>query len=102
MAGVASWSRVSYHTGHATQDARRETGNTVKIKVKVKPRSSRPGVEKTGEGLLVVKVKAAPVAGKANAEVCKLLADHFGVAKSSVGVVKGGKSRDKVVEISGK
>ncbi len=78
---------------------RREAGNTVRIKVKVKPRNSRPGVEKTGEGLLVVKVKSAPVNGKANAEVCKLLADYFGVAKSVVGVVRGGKSRDKVVEI---
>ena len=70
-----------------------------RIEVKVKPRSSRPGVAR-GEGeCLVVRVSSAPTAGKANRELCKLLAKHLGVDRSAVRIVKGSKSREKVVEV---
>jgi len=71
----------------------------VRLSVKVKPRSSRPGVELAGDGTAQVKVSASPVDGKANSEVCKLLAAHYGVAKSKVKIVSGGKSRNKLIEI---
>jgi len=41
-----------------------------------------------------------PIDGKANAAVVEVLAKHFKVAKSSVKIVGGERSRNKVVEIS--
>ena len=50
---------------------------------------------------LAVKVTAPPDKGKANAAIIKLLAKHFGVAKSAVSIVSGETGRLKVVEVKG-
>ena len=46
-----------------------------------------------------VSVKAAPVDGKANEAVIKLLADYFTVPKSAVNLVFGQSSKQKIFEI---
>jgi uncharacterized protein len=51
------------------------------------------------EGHLKVYVMAPPDKGRANKALVELLADHFGVKKSSVRIIKGEKSRDKIIEI---
>jgi len=51
------------------------------------------------EGQLKVHITAPPVGGKANKALIELLADYCKVKKSSIKIVKGEKSRDKVVEI---
>ncbi|WP_197322051.1 DUF167 domain-containing protein [Saccharomonospora sp. NB11] len=48
---------------------------------------------------LVVSVRAPAVDGKANAAVCTVLARAFGVRARDVTVVKGQRSRDKLVEV---
>jgi uncharacterized protein YggU (UPF0235/DUF167 family) len=53
------------------------------------------------DGRLVVRVAAPPVAGAANAAVCELVAKAVGVPKSRVSVVRGARSRDKLVRIEG-
>ena len=53
------------------------------------------------DGVLQAKVTAPPVDGKANKALCKLIAKRVGVAPSRVGVVRGEKSREKVVRVSG-
>lgn len=70
----------------------------MKIKVRVAPRSSRDEVVKTGDDY-VVRVKAQPREGKANEAVIKLLAEHFGVTRSSVRITSGLSGRNKIVEI---
>ncbi|MFH0836305.1 MAG: DUF167 domain-containing protein [Candidatus Micrarchaeota archaeon] len=50
------------------------------------------------DGVVVVRVKAKPVEGKANKEVEKILSAFF---KTKVLIVKGSKSRDKEVKIDG-
>jgi len=72
----------------------------MKISVRVNPRSSRKHLEQISDTEFRVHVNTPPVDGAANKEVCKLLAKHFGVAKSSVTIVRGQNSRDKVVEIA--
>jgi uncharacterized protein len=52
-------------------------------------------------GAVVIRVTAPPVDGKANDALCRLLAKRAGVAPSSVRVVRGQGSRDKVVEVAG-
>ena len=53
------------------------------------------------DGVLVVRVTAPPVEGRANRSVTQLVAKALGVAPSSVEVARGERSRDKVVQVSG-
>jgi len=50
---------------------------------------------------LKVKVKAPAVEGKANAELVRFLAAHFGVRPNAVTIVRGETARLKVVRIDG-
>ncbi|MFN7926170.1 MAG: DUF167 domain-containing protein [Bryobacteraceae bacterium] len=73
------------------------------IDVKVIPRASRSEVSGTmSDGSLKVKVAAVPEKGKANAEVCEVLARHFDVPVSQVEIVAGATSTRKRVRISGR
>ncbi len=51
--------------------------------------------------MLLVRVRAAPVEGKANAALEKLIAKTLGVAGGRVAVARGGVSRVKALEIEG-
>jgi len=70
----------------------------LKISIKVVTRSSRDEVVKTGDDY-TVRVKALPREGKANVAVIKLLAEYFGVTRSSVRITSGLSGRNKIVEI---
>jgi uncharacterized protein YggU (UPF0235/DUF167 family) len=48
-----------------------------------------------------VRVGAPPERGKANEAVLALLAEVLAVPRSSVALVSGGGSRDKIVELAG-
>ena len=48
-----------------------------------------------------MRVAAAPEQGKANNAVLALLAETLAVPRSSVSLVSGGASRDKIVELTG-
>ena len=71
----------------------------MRIQVKVIPNSKEAKVEKEGEGVLRVRVDAPTKEGKANKRLIELLAEYFSKPKSSVRIVKGLSSRNKVVEI---
>ncbi|MCD6575678.1 MAG: DUF167 domain-containing protein [Nanoarchaeota archaeon] len=68
------------------------------VEVKVVPKSSKISVEKKN-GKLHVKLTAPPEKGKANKQLVEVLAEHFGVSKSKVKILKGETSHNKVVEI---
>jgi len=60
------------------------------IRVKVIARSAK--TELAGElpdGTLKVKVAAPPEKGKANQELCRFLAAHYGIPKNGVSIVSG-------------
>jgi len=69
------------------------------ITVRVQPRSSRPGLEKIGEGEYKARLNSAPEAGRANAELIVLLAEHFGVPRRHIRIIRGASSRLKRVSI---
>lgn len=71
----------------------------MRIYVKVTPRSSKNEVTKTADGEYKVRLTAPPVDGEANAMLIKVLADHFGVAKSNVSIVGGKSARTKMIDI---
>jgi uncharacterized protein len=71
------------------------------IEVRLKPRGSRDELLGMRDGVLQAKVTAPPVDGKANKALCRLIAKRVGVAPSRVSVVRGEKSRAKVVRVEG-
>lgn len=70
------------------------------ISVRVTPRGgqNRVAVE---DGKVKAWVTAPPADGQANAAVERAFADALSVAKSKVAVIRGHKSREKVVAIEG-
>jgi uncharacterized protein (TIGR00251 family) len=73
-----------------------------RISVRLQPRASRDEiVGLRDDGVLVVRVSAPPVDGRANAALCKLIAGRVGVAPTRVAVVRGERSRDKLVTVAG-
>lgn len=76
-------------------------GKSARIDVRLQPRGSRDELLGMRDGVLRAKVSAPPVDGKANRALCRLIAKRVGVPPSRVGVVRGDKSRDKVVRVEG-
>ncbi len=73
----------------------------VLIEVRLRPRGSRDELLGMRDGVLQARVTAPPVDGKANRALCRLIAKRVGVAPSKVSVVRGEKSRDKLVRVGG-
>ncbi|MBN1492557.1 MAG: DUF167 domain-containing protein [Candidatus Omnitrophica bacterium] len=70
----------------------------MKISVKVHPRSSREEVQTDGDGLKIY-LRESATDGKANEALRRVLGKHFKIAKSLVRIIKGERSRNKIVEI---
>jgi uncharacterized protein len=73
----------------------------MELRVRVTARASRDELAGLKDGVLHVRVSAPPVDGKANQAVTRLIAKALGVGRTSVRVVRGERSRDKVVEVEG-
>ncbi len=73
----------------------------VRITVRVRPGSSRPGVGGEHDGALVVRVSARAVDGQATVAALDAVAVAFGVRRRAVTLVAGATSRTKVLEVAG-
>lgn len=71
------------------------------IEVRVQPKAKRNHVDVVEGGSLKVYVTAAPESGKANDAVIALLSKALKVPKSRMSIVRGQKSRDKLIRIEG-
>jgi uncharacterized protein len=71
------------------------------IAVCVIARARRNEIVGERDGVLLVRVAAPPVDGRANAALCRLIAKRAGVGARSVWVVRGARSREKVVRVTG-
>ncbi|MEK7196229.1 MAG: DUF167 domain-containing protein [Thermodesulfovibrionales bacterium] len=69
------------------------------IKVKVIPNAKKNKVVES-EGLFKVYVNAPAVDGKANKALLAVLSEYFNIRKGSIKIVRGEKSREKVVEVN--
>lgn len=69
-----------------------------KFEVWVKPGAKQEKVETKGE-ILLVYVKEKPEKGKANKALVRILSDYFSCLREKIKIVKGEKSRKKVVVI---
>ena len=73
---------------------------TMKINVRVITGARENKVVPQVDSSLRVYSTALPVEGRANQALVKILAKEYGVAKSRIEILKGHKSRNKVVEIT--
>ena len=71
----------------------------MRIAIRVRPGSARPGIGGEHAGALVVRVSARAVDGKATEAALAAVAEAFGVRRSAVSLVSGASSRIKIVEI---
>ena len=74
-------------------------GDVTILEVKVKPNARHSQLAQTEDGSWLAQLKAAPVEGKANAELIALVARHFGCAKTAVSIKAGASGRRKRVKI---
>jgi uncharacterized protein len=71
------------------------------LSVRLQPRAKRDEVVGERAGMVVIRVTAPPVDGKANDALCRLIAKAAGVAPSKVSVIRGHTAREKVVRVEG-
>lgn len=68
------------------------------VNIRVIPRARVQKIVADGD-VLRVYTNAAPSDGEANTAVIKILAKYYDVPKSSISIVRGATSHDKVIEI---
>lgn len=78
-----------------------DTSEGAVLAVRAQPRSSRAGVDSLLGDAVKVRIRSAPVDGKANRELVETLAGAFGVPKSSVEFRGGETSKRKRVLLRG-
>jgi uncharacterized protein len=75
--------------------------DVARVAVKLQPRGRADELLGFADDVLRARVSAPPVDGRANKALCRLIAERAGVAPSRVTVVRGAKSREKLVEVRG-
>jgi hypothetical protein len=79
----------------------RETSGGVLLLIKLQPRASKNEICQPLGGELKIKVSAPPVDAAANETLVEFLAEKFNCARSRIELVRGHKSRHKVVKLHG-
>ncbi len=72
------------------------------LRVRVTPRAPRNQIVRVQEGVVYLRVNAAPVDGAANRAVVELFADLLGVSRGAVSIAGGQTSRNKAVRVEGR
>lgn len=79
--------------------ALRRAGDRVTFSVRVTPRAAANAVAGERDGVLLVRVTAPPVEGRANEAVVAVLARALDLPPSGVRIERGGSSRTKLVSL---
>jgi uncharacterized protein (TIGR00251 family) len=69
----------------------------IRLSVKVQPNARQQEIQKINEGEYRIHVLSTPAEGKANKEVIDVIASHFHLPRSRVKILRGRKSRKKIV-----
>jgi uncharacterized protein (TIGR00251 family) len=77
------------------------SGDAATITVRLQPRARRDEIVGVRNGVLVARVSAPALQGRANEALGRLIACHLGVRRSQVSIVRGERSRDKLVRVAG-
>ena len=79
----------------------KRTDDGIELAVRVVPGARKSEIAETTQDHLRVRVNAPPVEGKANTELCRVLAEWCGVRTNAVDVVSGDRGRLKRVRVVG-
>ena len=77
----------------------RRDGERLVFTIRVMPRASADAVAGERDGMLLVRVTAPPVEGKANDAVVALLVKALGTPRGAIQVVRGASARTKRVSV---
>ena len=69
------------------------------LKITVIPHAQKREVIALGDAHLRVKLTSAPEKDKANRELIRVIAQHYGVRRSAVSIKTGQRSRHKIIQI---
>ncbi len=79
----------------------RETSTGLEVRLHVLPRAKRSEISGLHNGALKIKVTAPPVDDAANRAIIEFFSELLGMPKSSLTILAGQKSRDKILQIKG-
>jgi len=79
----------------------RSTVEGVVIRLRIVPRASSNAVVGVHGDAVKIRLQAPPVDGKANKDLLRYLSKRLGVARSSLSLVSGERSREKEVLVRG-
>ena len=74
-------------------------GDILLMQLRVCPRAKHDEIDGLLNNRLRIKLKSAPVDGKANKQLLELLATEFGTSKTAVEIISGKQGRNKRVAI---
>jgi hypothetical protein len=69
--------------------------------VRLRPAAGADAIDGERDGVLLVRVRAPPLQGRANDALCRLIAKRARVGVQRVSVVRGTRSREKLVRVQG-
>ena len=69
------------------------------IRVYVTPNAGKTGVVRVTDDYFEVRVDERAEGGRANKRLLEILADYFRVPKSRISILRGTKSRNKIVQV---
>ena len=69
------------------------------IRVHVTPNAREVSVTKVDESVFEVRVDEKAIRGRANKRLLEIMAKYLGVPRSKVLLVRGAKTRDKLIEV---
>ncbi len=75
--------------------------DVVDVAVRLQPRARANEIVGERDGVIVVRVTAPPVDGRANEALCRLIAKRARVGVGRVSVVRGAGAREKLVRVEG-
>ncbi|MBI4652425.1 YggU family protein [Candidatus Desantisbacteria bacterium] len=78
-----------------------ENGDGVTFRIRVQPKSSRTEIYGIVNETIKLRLAAPPTDNKANLECIAFLSKKFCIPKSSIQILQGQKSREKIIKIFG-
>ncbi|MGO9147973.1 MAG: DUF167 domain-containing protein [Desulfomonilia bacterium] len=78
-----------------------QKGGSAIISCRVQPNSAREGTGEIKNAAVVIHLNAPAVEGKANDALIKFLSKRLGISKSRISIIKGERSRNKLVAVEG-
>ena len=71
------------------------------VRIRVRAGARREELVATDDGWIVARVTAPAHEGRANKALCRLVAKRLGIASSNLAIVRGARSREKLIRVEG-